>query len=279
MKNMTTRIAGLALVVALYGGASGDHDSHTQQNAQPVPSIDSFSPEQKAAWDGLDEAFNDLGALRRLQERLQSSGFSPAQEKAWTEVIGAFPDYQSRLQLGQQVGEKVRLAELDAAKEVYADTSLPAFGPEEGKLVVEFSDYQCGFCKRMFPLFLNENVRVRVIEYPVLGENSRLAARYALAARKQNLYADFHVAMMSRQGRLSPEALDETAGLVGLDLEKLRADLQSPEVNEELEKNFRFARQLNVRGTPFMIIGDNVLRGATSAENLRQLLEGLPPAN
>ncbi len=151
------------------------------------------------------------------------------------------------------------------------DDALPEWGNADGPLVVEFSDYQCGYCKRMFPTLQNSNVRVRMIEYPILGELSVQATRYALAAQQQNRYAEFHTLLM-QEGRLSEDVIKEAAITAGLDMEKLEADINSEEIDAKIRANYAVGRALNVRGTPFMVIGGNTYGGSMTEERLQEIL-------
>ncbi|MBE8158517.1 MAG: DsbA family protein, partial [Betaproteobacteria bacterium] len=157
--------------------------------------------------------------------------------------------------------------------ELQSKDSLPVFGGAAGEkaLVVEFSDYLCPDCKRMFGVLRQENVRVKVVEFPIFGKLSRTASEYALAAQNQNLYGEYHIALMS-QGRLTEETLLKTAESVGLDVEKLKTDSKSEEVAEKIKENFRMARLLGVRGTPFLVVGDQSVHGAVGQERLREML-------
>ena len=163
---------------------------------------------------------------------------------------------------------------LQAAQLLHVDKSLPSFGGGSGPIVVEFSDYQCGFCKRMLPILRDAEVQVKVVEFPVLGELSSQAARYAIAAQKQGLYEPFHIMMMEREERLSEESLLQVAQSVGLDVDKLKADAESTEVQEMLQRNYEYADMLQVRGTPFFLVNGRPLRGAVDAETFNEMITG-----
>lgn len=200
----------------------------------------------------------------------QEDEFTPRQQELLNELLQEFGDAESLDALRAEVNARLAARAADMLRH---DGSLPEFGPPDGPLVVEFSDYQCGFCKRMFPLLRAENARVKVVEFPVLGPLSAVAARYALAAQKQNLYAEFHTALMEHAGRLSEDALEESAVATGLDLARLEQDLESEDIAAALQTNYRLARMLEVRGTPFMLIAGRPVRGAIDAETLQQFLE------
>ena len=164
------------------------------------------------------------------------------------------------------------VASVDGLPEFSSQAAASAEALDEGDVVLEFSDYQCGFCKRMFGVLQKVPTRVRVIEFPILGPLSQTAARYALAADKQGHYADFHIALMSK-GRLSQEDLDATAEHLGLDMEQLKVDMNSEEVSAKINRNFQLAQLLGVRGTPFLVIKGKPYSGAIPEDTLRSLLQ------
>ncbi|MEP3049001.1 MAG: DsbA family protein [Roseibium sp.] len=154
------------------------------------------------------------------------------------------------------------------------DSNAPVIGNPEGDItLVEFFDYNCPYCKRAKPLIeellkTDPNIRVVFREWPVLGEGSVFAARAALAARNQDKYEEFHWALMSFRGRAEEESVLEIAKEVGLDIEKLRADMQAEEVNNHILLSMQLAEGLNITGTPSFVIGDTVLPGLPTQAQL-----------
>ena len=155
----------------------------------------------------------------------------------------------------------------------------PIIGNPDGDVtLVEFFDYQCGYCKRMLDRVLqvaedDENVRIVFKEFPILGPQSTTAARAALAAREQDLYLEMHNALMSFQGPLSDDVIFGLAREVGLDVEQLQADMNGDAVTAEISANLELARTLDIRGTPAFVIGDNVLPGAVGLGVLQDMIE------
>ena len=170
---------------------------------------------------------------------------------------------------------------------LFASTS-PSSDTADSKLtIVEFFDYQCRYCKKLTPEMtqvLNNNNDVRVIykELPLLGGGSTMAAQAALAAHQQGKYTEFHKALMDTEVKLTEEVIFNKAQTVGLDLEKLKADMLKPEIKTELEQNRALAQSLGLRGTPAIIIiptnmTDEVkptyLPGAVSADRLQEIID------
>lgn len=126
--------------------------------------------------------------------------------------------------------------------------------------VVEFFDYHCGYCKKASGLMqelANEDPTVKVIfrEFPILRQESELASRYALAARDQNKYQEFHFALLGSGGVLTEKRIKDIAGKTGLDVAKLEAKVSSDEsILESIINNQGVARDLQLDGTPSFII-------------------------
>jgi protein-disulfide isomerase len=154
----------------------------------------------------------------------------------------------------------------------------PFVGPKDAKLVVvQFFDYNCGFCKRVVPDFMRlmgeeTDVKFMFKELPILSAESEIAARYALAANKQGKYIEFHTAVMEHPGQVSQRVLDEAAAEVGLDVAKLKRDAEGQDIQDALQKNMDLARSLGVQGTPFFVIGRERIPGAIGYTRLKDLI-------
>lgn len=151
--------------------------------------------------------------------------------------------------------------------------------PDGDLTIVEFLDYNCGYCKRahaeVSALIADDgNIRYVVKEFPVLRPpSSQLGARAALAALGQAggaLYKPFHDAMITHEGVLSEEDVFAYAVAVGLDVERLRADLaaQTP----KLEQTYALAQALGVNGTPAFVIGGRMVGGYAPKEDLARVV-------
>ena len=209
---------------------------------------------------------------------IAAAELSAQKEEALQNLFAAFGDEEESLLALQKAFDNALLQRVLAS-----ENGRPIIG-ESGPLLVEFSDYQCGYCKQMYPLLLaavaEGRARLLVVELPVLGALSQTAARYALAAQRQGKYAEFHDALM-RQGRLSEEFLQEAAANVGLDMTQMQTDLANGTLWDdlangtlwdELERNYKLASLLNVQGTPALVANGKIARGALNEQALRQLL-------
>ncbi len=158
---------------------------------------------------------------------------------------------------------------------LYNNASDFSIGPADAKVtVVEFFDYRCGFCKRSvdfvrkLPEEYDGKVRVVFKELPIFGGISETAALAALAAGRQGKYMELHVALMDIENNndLTEEAIDRLAAKVGVDVRKMRADMASDSVKQQLAEMQDLGMALAVGGTPGFFIGDAHIEGANTPE-------------
>jgi protein-disulfide isomerase len=191
-------------------------------------------------------------------------------------VIGAIREYQRRQDAAAKTAAAQALS--DNREQLFNSPDSPVAGNPEGNVtLVEFFDYQCGYCKSVVDRVADtvendKNIRWVFKEFPILGPVSVYAAQAALAARRQGKYQEFHLAMMRLKGRLAEERVLQVAEAVGLDVERLQQDMQDPQVIAEIGRNLDLAEALNVRGTPAFVIGEVVVPGAIDAATLRRLI-------
>jgi protein-disulfide isomerase len=162
--------------------------------------------------------------------------------------------------------------------EIYSDSDSPVSGNPNGDVsVVVFYDYFCGYCRKSLPdlqtLVAKDNsVRVIFKEFPILGPQSTVAAEAALAARRQGKFDAFHQAMLESKSA-SDEAIAAIAEKLGLDREKLFADMKDPVITAAIQRNMRLAAALHIEGTPAYLIGDRFIPGAIDLEDLSKIVE------
>lgn len=161
---------------------------------------------------------------------------------------------------------------------LYNDGNAPVLGNPDGDVtVVEFFDYNCPYCKQAHAevqalLEQDPNVRLIYREWPILSEGSLYASRAALAAREQGKYEEFHTALMNERARKDQAVVLRVAEEVGLDIEKLQADMESEAISEHIDQSNDMARQLGFSGTPSFVVGDEGLFGMVPAEDLIALV-------
>jgi protein-disulfide isomerase len=167
---------------------------------------------------------------------------------------------------------------VERRQEIFEDPNAPVAGNPKGDVtLVEFFDYRCPYCKQVTPAIdalLAEDKKLRVVykEFPVLGPDSTTAARAALAAHKQGKYEALHRALMGTKGQINEAAIYGAAKSVGIDVERLKRDMEAPEIDSSLQANRQLATALDIRGTPGFVIGDEIVPGAVSVDALRQMI-------
>ncbi|MBT4880569.1 MAG: DsbA family protein [Alphaproteobacteria bacterium] len=176
--------------------------------------------------------------------------------------------------------EKATEALTGLQDDLTGDSTDPVIGNPNGDVtVVEFFDYRCGYCKRMTPVLFevvkaDRNVRVVLKDFPILGPNSELAAKAALAAKEQGKYKEMHNALMESKTNLDKTGILAIATTIkGLNVNKLKKDMDSAAIESKLKKNVELALSLNITGTPGFIVGDKVAPGAMSKEQLLELID------
>jgi protein-disulfide isomerase len=213
-----------------------------------------------------------------------SSGQTKAVESVLEKYLQSHPELVSKalqqLQERQQAAEaeQQRTALKAHAAALFDDPTDPVLGNPKGDVtVVEFFDYRCPYCKRALPdvmatLKADGNIRLVLKEFPILGPDSQLATRAALAAVKQGKYAAFHLAMLGATTALNEQTIMAIAESSGLDIKRLREDMNSPDVDALIRKNYQLADSLKIEGTPAFIVGDQLVPGAVDKAALEKLV-------
>ncbi|BEU98928.1 DsbA family protein [Novosphingobium olei] len=183
------------------------------------------------------------------------------------------PEAMDRLQAREN---QARIAPMRGALE----TPFPGavLGNPQGKVtLVEFTDFACTYCRKSVAdvaalIRANPDLRVVVRELPIIAPESEPAARMGLAAAAQGKYAAFHQAMFSG-ARPSSESIAAAARAAGVDLAAAQTFAARGDVQQELERNLGFARQLGINGTPAWLIGKDMIAGAVGPERLQQAID------
>jgi protein-disulfide isomerase len=243
---------GLLAIAGLQGALMTEARA---QAAAGAPAAGTFSPEQKSAIEGIVKDY--LLAHPELFLEIQRI-------------------LEAKLEVEQ--AEKMKAALKEVAEGLYRDPNAPIAGNPKGDVtVVEFFDYNCGYCKRGLGDLVklveaDKNVKVVFRELPILSKGSDEAARAALAARKQGKYWEFHRAMLDFKGQANEASALKIAEKLGLDIARLKTDMASDEAKAEIAKVRDIAQKLGINGTPHFLVGDRSIPGAP--ENLFEQLAG-----
>ncbi len=240
--------------------------------------------------NAASNAFGNLSgtAASAAAVELASANIGPAQRKEIEGIIRSYllnnpeiilemqREFERRMEAAQQ--ERMKLALSQYRDEIFYSPTTPVAGNPKGDVtVVEFFDYNCGFCRRAISAMAklvesDKNVRFLFKEFPIFGKDSEAAARIAVAAKKQGKYWEMHRALLEAPGRANEAKGLRIAKKLGLDIEQLKRDMNSEEVKKEIRDAQALADKLGIRGTPHFLIGDQVIPGAP--ENLyEQLVE------
>ena len=153
--------------------------------------------------------------------------------------------------------------------------------PKGDVTLVEFFDYNCGYCKRALTdlqklLDGDKNLRIIIRDFPVLGPDSVESALVAVAARQQlsgAKYLEFHAKLLDSKGRIGKDRALSVAKDLNVDLQKLQKDMDSPETKAILSETMQIGDALRLQGTPAYLIGDEVVFGAVGYQSLKEAID------
>ncbi len=195
-------------------------------------------------------------------------------------LVESLEEYQRKL-WAQELQRRAAAVEKSQNK-LTSDPDSPVAGNPEGDItIVEFFDYNCGYCKRMvntIAALLKEDTNVKVVfkEFPILTVNlptdySRMAAKASLAVFRiaPEKYFDFHQAVMHMSARPTEDALLGIASGLKIDTTGLREEMKKPEIDAELKEVQDLAESLGVSGTPALVINGELTPGAITLEQLK----------
>jgi protein-disulfide isomerase len=186
--------------------------------------------------------------------------------------------------------EEQRIASLGVIKnakaEIFNSTFDGVVGNPKGKVtIVEFYDYNCGFCKRaiddMKQLTKSDpDLRFVLKEFPILGPDSQKASVVSMAFHLMmpEKYGEFHNALLGGQGRATEAAAIKVALSLGADETKLREKMKDASITEAFSKTFDLANKLAITGTPSYVVGNEVVFGALGQEVLAEKIEAAKAA-
>lgn len=174
--------------------------------------------------------------------------------------------------------QRVKVAIAARQNDLLNDPNSPVSGNLNGEItLVEFFDYRCGFCKRAagaVAQLQKEDSRVRVVykDFPILGEASLMAAKAALASRAQGKHQVFHEALLASKNELTKDEVLRIASEVGLDTNRLEADMANSEWQTVIDRNRALAKDLGITGTPGFILGNELYPGAMDLKALKEFV-------
>jgi protein-disulfide isomerase len=262
--------SALGLLVLTGGGGNGAPDADTVATAQ-VEDAPAPEPEAQATSDApadVDEEFGDQVRAYLLDN---------------PEVIfEAVAVYEERNMAAQtDMSRELIAANADA---IFDDGFSWVGGNPDGDItLVEFVDYRCGFCQRAHDevfgfVEADGNTRLIIKEFPILGPESEMAARYAIAVLNEkgdDAYEQVHGALLGHDAPITDEALSDLSADLGLDHDAIAAAMDSDATTEVIAANRNLAQRLQITGTPTFVMEDEMIRGFVEADVLANVAADL----
>ncbi|WP_186417764.1 DsbA family protein [Bosea sp. CS1GBMeth4] len=224
----------------------------------------------------------------------QAQGLSAEQRTAVVELIKetllknpeliqeALVELERRNQVAQVEAQRNALA-AEKASLIDPASSVIAGNPQGDVTLIEFMDYNCGFCKRAMEdvrALAKDDPKLKLVikDFPILGPDSVEASRVAVAVKNQlqgPKYWEFHLKLMSAKGRINGAKALEIAKEAGADIERVRKEMEAPATRAVIEQTVALGDRLGLTGTPAFIVGDEVVFGAVGQAALKQKIEAV----
>jgi protein-disulfide isomerase len=190
-------------------------------------------------------------------------------------ILEALEVLEQRRQAAEAKADEALVAELRGP--LFEDGFSHVSGNPDGDVtIVEFADYRCGYCKAAHPIVSelvqsDGNIRLIYKEFPILGQESMLASRVAMAALAidPDGYERLHESLLTLKGGLDEATLFRLAEAAGFDEAALRMGMEAPEIAERIRENYTLAQALKIEGTPAFVIGARIVRGLVQLDQMR----------
>ncbi|WP_028032939.1 DsbA family protein [Chelativorans sp. J32] len=232
-----------------------------------------------------------ITGTNQLQAQEQAAGQSaltkPQIEGIVREYLLANPEIL--LEVQSALEEKMKAQQAAASQQVITDAADQIFhqasdgfigNPDGDVTIVEFFDYNCGYCKRALNdmealLAKDNNLRFVLKEFPILGPDSHAAHVVSKAFQKLQpaKYGDFHRRLLGNQGRANEETAIRIAVELGADEAALREAMKDPAIEASFAETYNLASRLQISGTPSYVVGQEVVYGALGADHLSEKIE------
>lgn len=166
----------------------------------------------------------------------------------------------------------------DSQNLLYNDGYSFVAGNKNGDVtLVEFYDYNCGYCKQVpdvLARLIEEDKNLKVIfkELPILAETSQFASVAAMASMKQGKFSKFHSAMMKNKRALTEDLILKIATDSGIDEAQLLIDMEDPKIEENIMKTKYLVQNIGISGTPGFVIGNQIIPGFIPYEKLKAII-------
>lgn len=217
----------------------------------------------------------------------QQAAFSTEQRGAIEQIVREYllANPEILMDVSRELESRQAAQQAALAKKVIFDRKAAIFqapsdfvvgNPKGDITVVEFFDYNCGWCKRALDEInkltkADPKIRVVLKEMPIFGENSTFAAKAAMAATGQGKYWEFHSALM-KERQVTKDNVFKIAEKVGLNVDMLKKDMENPAFDAAIKENQELAQQLGIEGTPGYLVDAKVNVGFLAADGLKDMI-------
>ncbi|WP_420863861.1 DsbA family protein [Algirhabdus cladophorae] len=221
----------------------------------------------------------DMGAMtpaERQDFRAEIREYLMENPEVLMEAIGVLEQRQAQQQA--VADDAMVLSQADA---LYSDINSWEGGNPEGDItLVEFVDYRCGYCRKAHSeveelVSTDGNIRLIVKEFPILGEASVVASRFAIATKLtlgDDAYKAAHDALISMRADVNEASVRKLARSLGLDADVIVAKMNSPEVSAVITANRQLGQQLQINGTPTFVMQNEMVRGYVPLDGMRDMI-------
>ena len=213
--------------------------------------------------------------------------FTPEQKQAIERIVREYliQNPEIMVETGKELEKRQTALQAEEHRKIIFEKKASIFrarsdfvmgNPSGDITLVEFFDYNCGWCKRTVDelatlVKADSNVRIVFKEFPIFGENSTFAAKAAMASIKQGKYWDFHRALM-KERQVTKDNVLKIAEKVGLNIATLKEEMANPAHDVVLKENAQIAQSLGIEGTPGFIIDAKVNVGFVPADGLKEII-------
>lgn len=230
-------------------------------------------------------------AMTTAGHAVQAQEFTAEQKKAIETMVHGYivahpevlQEAMAELEKRQQTAQEAKQQQaLTSEKDrlIGGKNAVVVGNPDGDVTLVEFFDYNCGFCKRALDdvaRLIKDDGKLRVVmrDFPVLGPESLEASRVALAAKQQlsgQGAFDYHSRLMAVKGRVGKEQAEAVARDMRLDMARLAKDADSQVVLDALKESRELGDKLGLTGTPSFVIGDTIIPGAVGHDAMAQAI-------
>lgn len=224
----------------------------------------------------------DLSAMSEVERELFRSEIRSYLLDNPQVIMEAVAVLEQREQTAQEQAD-VDLVKANAG-DLFSDGHSWSGGNPEGDItLVEFMDYRCGYCRRAFDeveqlIEMDGNIRFIIKEFPILGEESELSSRFAIATQQvagEDAYKSVHDSLITFTGQVNETSLSRIATTLGLDVDPILEHMNSDEVTAVITANRDLAQRMQISGTPSFVMGDQMLRGYLPLDGMMEVAEGI----